>query len=168
MTKKSVNAEISFAECIVYIQSNPDFACSDFELGQLQEYFEEWIDTLEQVSFTDDGQEYILFYLPLAVEEKIDLLWQSSPSLACQLCALAQSICLAGATKILGKNCACFPFPRINDTLKKYMQDKGYLTRDHISFKFAVFTFYPVIETCSVCALQAGCPKLYSTNATLE
>lgn len=104
-------------------------------------------------------QGYLLIYLPHSVEQEIDAAWQQSPSKAWLLAGLAQSICYAAATKILGAQ-TCLALPPINDELAKFMNEFGMLKAGHLNYKFALFSFYPAQASCDFCALKANCPKI--------
>ena len=93
------------------------------------------------------------------MEQEIDAAWQQSPSKAWLLAGLAQSICYAAATKILGAQ-TCLALPPINDELAKFMNEFGMLKAGHLNYKFALFSFYPAQASCDFCALKANCPKI--------
>ena len=57
-------------------------------------------------------------------------------------------------------NLACLPLPAIEGELASLMHKSGALKDGRLIYKYALFTFYPGTQTCSICSLQASCPKI--------
>ena len=104
-------------------------------------------------------QGYVLIYLSSIVEQEVDLIWQQNPSKAWLLAGLAQTICRAAATEVLGPQ-ACLPLPAISQELAQFMNKAKMLKAGRLNYKFALFSFYPAQETCSFCSLKENCPKI--------
>ena len=136
--------------------------------GELMEriatLWEEWAPHAHAVSFDCGGQGYLLVWLGDVVDEAIDRAWDTRPSEAFFLNALAQVMCMSLVYSVVPQveTAGCAAAPKTSPELGKILAEAGVPYADDgptLSRRFAVLTYTPFKGGCEVCSLIKNCPK---------
>jgi len=133
-------------------------------LERIAGLWEEWKPHAHAASFECEGQGYLLVWLGDAVDEAVDSTWDTRPSEAFLLNALAQVMCMSLVYSVVPKvemaGCAAAPNP--SPALGEILAGAGVPYSNGgptLSRHFAVLTYNPFKGGCEVCSLQKNCPK---------
>lgn len=131
---------------------------------RLEKLWAEWVGQLSVYKILCGKISYLAVWLPETVENKIDEIWDSSPSEGFLANSLAQFICMQVVSDSIPQVeiSGCAPAPKPTESLRKTLAGIGLKYRSDIAVldrRFAVVTHFPFRGGCEICFLQPQCPK---------
>lgn len=126
--------------------------------------WEAWVKELNAYKVNTGKIEYLVVWLNEAVEADVDSMWESSPSDAYIVGALAQVMCMTVVHDVMPhiQEVGCAPAPKPTEKLQEALADLGIPYNEPVtalSRRYAVVTHHPFKGGCEICYLQKDCPK---------
>ncbi len=131
-------------------------------LGQLLAFWEEWVGQLRCVEIASGKNSWLAIWLPEAIEQKVDEIWDKSPGEGFLINSLAQYMCMSAANAALPEaaDSGCAPAPKPHPALSGALESLGLgQMGPALARRYALLTYFPFRGGCEICALAEDCPR---------
>lgn len=133
-------------------------------MHRLMHRWETWMAKLHALRIDTGKIRYLAVWLDNEVEDDVDNAWETSPSDAFIINALAQTMVMSAVHMLLPEveDVGCAPAPKPTEKLRAALQAEGLSYSGEgptLTRRYAVVTHFPFKGGCEICTLLKDCPK---------